>query len=183
MNKILCIGILAMLFLGSLANVQATSEEAQELIDAVRRGDIEIVKLLIKEGADVNARDKYGGTALMAAANNGHTEIAKILIGRGAKVDAVDHSHRTALLFAATGPFPETVKLLLDNKSNPNVVDNGEHFSPLMHAAAEGNLDIVKILLEYGADPDLKDVDGDTAESFAGQKGHTTVVDYLKSLK
>ena len=151
--------------------------------EAALDGDLEGVSSMLKLGMDANLADVEGRTALMFAAYNGHTEIAKILIGRGAKVDAVDHSHRTALLFAATGPFPETVKLLLDNKSNPNVVDNGEHFSPLMHAAAEGNLDIVKILLEYGADPDLKDVDGDTAESFAGQKGHAAVVDYLKSLK
>ncbi len=151
--------------------------------EAALNGDMEGVNSMLKLGMDVNVVDEDGRTALMFAGYNGHTEIAKILIGRGAKVDAMDSSHRTALLFAATGPFPETVKFLLDKKSNPNVVDNGEHFSPLMHAAAEGNLDIVKILLEYGADLYLKDVDGDTAESFARQKGHTAVADYLKSMK
>lgn len=149
--------------------------------EASLNGDLEGVNSMLKLGMDVNVVDEDGRTAPMFAGFNGHTEIVKILIDRGAKIDAIDNSHRTALLFAATGHFPETVKLLLDNKSDPNIVDNGEHFSPLMHAAAEGNLDIVKILLEYGADMDLKDVDGDTAESFARQKGHTAVADYLKS--
>ncbi len=165
------------------AESSGTALEPDAFWEAALNGDLEGVSSMLKLGMDANETDVEGRTALMFAAYNGHTEIARILIDRGAKIDALDHSHRTALLFAATGPFPETVKLLLDNKSNPNVVDNGEHFSPLMHAAAEGNLDIVKILLEYGADPDLKDVDGDTAESFARQKGHTALVDYLKSMK
>ncbi len=165
------------------AESSGTALEPDAFWEAALNGDLEGVSSMLKLGMDANETDVEGRTALMFAAYNGHTEIARILIDRGAKIDALDHSHRTALLFAATGPFPETVKFLLDNKSNPNVVDNGEHFSPLMHAAAEGNLDIVKILLEYGADPDLKDVDGDTAESFARQKGHTALVDYLKSLK
>ncbi len=151
--------------------------------DAALNGNLEAVSSMLKLGMDVNVADEDGRTAIMFAGFNGHTEVVKILIDRGAKVDAFDNSHRTALLFAATGPFPETVKLLLDNKSNPNVVDNGEHFSPLMHAAAEGNLEIVKILLDYGARMDLKDVDGDTAETFARQKGHTALADYLKSMK
>ncbi len=165
------------------AESSGTALEPDAFWEAALNGDLEGVSSMLKLGMDANETDVEGRTALMFAAYNGHTEIARILIDRGAKIDALDHSHRTALLFAATGPFPETVKFLLDNKSNPNVVDNGEHFSPLMHAAAEGNLDIVKILLEYGADPDLKDVDGDTAESFARQKGHTALVDYLKSMK
>jgi len=50
-----------------------------------------------------------------------------------------------------------------------------------MHAAAEGNLEVVKILLEAGSDPALKDVDGDNAASFARQAGHIAVADYLEA--
>ncbi len=165
------------------AESSGTALKPDAFWDAALNGNLEAVSSMLKLGMDVNVADEDGRTAIMFAGFNGHTEVVKILIDRGAKVDAFDNSHRTALLFAATGPFPETVKLLLDNKSNPNVVDNGEHFSPLMHAAAEGNLEIVKILLDYGARMDLKDVDGDTAETFARQKGHTALADYLKSMK
>ena len=90
---------------------------------------------------------------------------------------------RTALLYASTGPFPETVKILLDKGAKPNIIDSDEHFTPLMHAAAEGNLDVVKILLEYEADLSLTDVDGDDAESFARQAGHIQVAEYLQSVR
>jgi ankyrin repeat protein len=49
-----------------------------------------------------------------------------------------------------------------------------------MHAAAEGNLEVLKVLLSYGADPSLKDIDGDDAATFAQQSGHTQVVEYLQ---
>jgi ankyrin repeat protein len=50
-----------------------------------------------------------------------------------------------------------------------------------MFAAAEGHIDVVRILLEYNADPSLEDIDGDTAETFARQNGHSEVADLLKS--
>jgi ankyrin repeat protein len=85
-------------------------------------------------------------------------------------------------LYAATGPFPETVRILLDKGAEPNVVDSDEHFSPLMHAAAEGNLDVVKILMEAGSNATLQDVDGDNAAAFARQSGHIEVANYLDAL-
>jgi ankyrin repeat protein len=48
-----------------------------------------------------------------------------------------------------------------------------------MHAAAEGNLEVVKVLIKYGAEISLKDVDGDDAATFAAQSGHMQVVEYL----
>ena len=71
------------------------------------------------------------------------------------------------------------MELLLERKADPNIVDNQEHFSALMHAAAEGYIEVVKILLDHGADATLKDIDGDTAESFARKNGHTGVADLL----
>jgi ankyrin repeat protein len=49
-----------------------------------------------------------------------------------------------------------------------------------MTAAAEGQLEVVQLLLDRGADPSLEDADGDTALSFAREKGHLEVADLLK---
>jgi ankyrin repeat protein len=84
-------------------------------------------------------------------------------------------------MLAASGPFPAAVKLLLDNRADPNLIDKDEHFSALMYAAAEGQIDVVKVLLKYQADPMLKDIDGDNALKFAKDNGHKQVVDYLAS--
>jgi len=156
----------------------ATEEQMRQ---AALDGEFEKVKELLDAGTDVNSMDQEGHTALMLAAYNGHSDILLALIDRGASVDRRDLMGRTALLYAATGPFPETVKILLDKGAEPNIVDSDEHFSPLMHAAAEGNLEVVKILLQSEADPSLTDVDGDNAETFARQAGHTAVADYLKT--
>ena len=158
--------------------------EAEELLrQSSLDGDLVKVKESLEAGAGVNAVDMEGHTALMFAAFNGHSEIVLELLQQEASLDRRDVFGRTALLYAATGPFPETVRILLDKGAEPNVVDSEEHFSPLMHAAAEGNLDVVKILLEAGADATLTDVDGDDAAAFARQSGHHAVADHLESLR
>ncbi len=58
------------------------------LITAAEKGDMATVKILLKNGVDVNAKDKAGWTALMKAINKGHKEIAKELINKGADVNA-----------------------------------------------------------------------------------------------
>lgn len=161
----------------------STSETEELLFQLSLDGDLEGVTASLEAGTNVNAMDVDGRTALMFAAFNGHSEVVLMLLEKGAVLDGRDQMGRTALLYAATGPFPETVRILLDKGAEPNIVDSGEHFSPLMHAAAEGNLDVVKILLEAGADLTLKDVDGDDATSFARQAGHMEVVKTLESAR
>ena len=155
---------------------------ADALREAALSGDLQEVKKLLASGIPADVADPDGRTPLMLSAFNGHSSIVLELIGRDAAVDQKDLEGRTALMYASSGPFPETVKILLDKGADPNNVDSGEHFTSLMHAAAEGHLEVVKLLVEYGADPALRDVDNDSAESFALQAGHKAVVDYLQSL-
>ena len=165
------------------SQTQTLQNSIDELFDAALNGDLDKVKMNIENGFDVNSPNEDNQSLLMLAGFNGHTELCEYLIKKGAHTEARDNDGRTALIFASTGPFPKTVELLLQNDSNPNAIDNLEHFTPLMHAAAEGQLEVVKILLEAGADPSLKDVDGDTAESFATQNGHNEVAGLLREQK
>jgi ankyrin repeat protein len=156
------------------------AEKQQEMQEAALEGNGAIVESLLKDGVNPNAQDQEGRTALMYASFNGHLEIVRNLIDQGAEVGIRDVSGRTALLYACTGPFPETAKLLLENNADPNIQDAVESFTPLMHAAAEGQAEVVKVLLEYGADASMTDVDGETATMFAAQNGHTAVIELLK---
>ncbi len=110
----------------------------------------------------------------------GKIEIVEKALEQGYKVDARAPGNRTALMFAASGPNAKAVKLLLDSGAKINMADSNEHFTALMWAAAEGQAEVVKLLLKHKADATLKDVDSDTAESFAAQKGHTAVVKILQ---
>jgi uncharacterized protein len=146
-------------------------------------GNIEKVKLALETGIQADIVDTDGKNALMLAAFNGHTEIIKILFEKGVPINKQDNDGRTALMYASTGPFPATIKFLLDKKAEINIADKVEHFTALMHAASEGQLEVVKILMENGADATLKDIDGDTAESFAVQNKHPEVAQYLAKYK
>ena len=106
-----------------------------------------------------------------------------MLIARGGKVNHLDATNRTALMYCCSGPFPETVKFLIDKRANVNLVDNNEGWTALMFAAAEGLAPNVKILLDNGADTTPKDIDGDTAASFAAKNGHQQVADMISAHK
>lgn len=166
-----------------IRTVQIGPAEEENFRMAAHDGDLEGMKALMKQGVSCDAVDQEGHTALMYAAFNGHSEIVLYLLDAGADINRVDFMGRTALLYASTGPFPETVGILLDRGADPNKVDTDEHFSPLMHAAAEGHLEVVMVLLEHGADRSLRDVDGDDAASFAAQGGHNRVVEFLKAME
>ena len=147
--------------------------------DAAFNGKIETVRQAIEAGVDVNATDEQQRTALMFASFNGHTPVVKLLLEQGASLDHRDAAGRTALMFAATSANAESAALLLEAGAEINAVDTGERFTALMHAAAEGQVKVVQVLLKYKADPAIRDVDGDTARDFAKQNGHAEVVRLL----
>jgi len=87
------------------------------LMLASLNGDIDLVKLLITKGAQVN---KTGWTALHYAAANGHDDIAKLLLGYSAYVDAPSPNGTTPLMMAARGDHLSTIKLLIDKGADIN---------------------------------------------------------------
>jgi ankyrin repeat protein len=157
------------------------NQAEQALMELAYAGNLEEVRRLVSEGTTVDAADAEKRTPLMWAAFNGHAPVVGYLLEKGAKLDAKDRHGRTALMYASSGPFSGTVELLLKKGAEVNVQGKLEGFTALMTAAAEGELEVVRLLLAYGADPDLEDKDRDTAESFARQKGHSAVIDLLEN--
>ncbi len=151
------------------------------LMEAAYTGSLESVQRLVSAGVSVSAADDENRTALMWAAFNGHAPVIGYLLEKGAEVDTRDGNGRTALMYASSGPHREAVEVLLENGADVNAQGELEGFTALMTAAAEGQVEVVRLLLSHGADASLKDKDGDTAESFAAQKGHSAVVDVLRN--
>ena len=144
-------------------------------------GNLEAVQKLVTAGTPVNGTTDDKSTALMWAAFNGHTPVVAYLLEAGATVDAKDTNGRTALLYASSGPYAETVGLLLRKGAEINVQGATEGFTPLMMAAAEGQTEVVRVLLLNGAVVDVLDRDGDTATKFATENGHSEVLKLLGS--
>lgn len=140
---------------------------AEQFGTAALEGNYKVIETAIEAGIDVNTPDPNKRTALMLASFNGHQEIVNKLLEAGAQVKDRDPTGRTALMYASSGPFPDTVALLIKAGSEVNAVDTKENWTALMVAASEGRVKNIEILLASGADPSLKDIDGDTALSFA----------------
>lgn len=137
-------------------NAEVDREADMALISASSRGDEQSVKRLLKQGADVHARDETGGTTpLIAAAYGNRLEIARILIEAGADVNVKDETQQSAYLIstAEVGDDPRLLKLTLANGANVRSLDsyNG---TGLIRAADRGYVDVVRELLKTDIDVD-----------------------------
>lgn len=110
----------------------------EDLSVASAYGHLWRVKALVDAGADINARDPEGYTALTWAAQHGHTDIADYLMGRYAQVNAVDRGGYTPLMWAAQEGHANVVETLLRHGANPYVKD-GRGNTPLTLARMAGN--------------------------------------------
>jgi hypothetical protein len=135
---------------------------------AVWNGYESIVKLLLQEGAYIEAVTKDGSSPFTIAVERSHLAVAKILLENGAKKDHKNASGWTVLHWAAEGSF-DTVKFLLDHKANIEATD-GSGETPLHSAAECGEEDIVKLLLERGANYHATNKDNRTPAQLAQEK-------------
>jgi ankyrin repeat protein len=136
-----------------------------------------VARLLLRKGANIEARDEDGKTPLILAGGHGETAVVKLLLEKGAQIEAADNSGETALIWAACNcpiiDMPDTadsVRLLLESGANVEARDK-RGTTPLMLASAWGRTWIVKILLDSGAQMEARDNRGNTALLHAAMGG------------
>jgi ankyrin repeat protein len=117
---------------------------------------MELVKRLVEAGADVNSKNETGRTALFTAIYQNNTDIAMYLIEKGAKCELEDTlmSNFTLLHYACFQGNFTLVKTLLEKQCDPNSIATSCE-SPVYIAVTKGYVDIVDLLVSYGADVNI----------------------------
>ena len=113
---------------------------------AASRGEIDLIKEIISEGADINETNKHKKTALMLAAGNGRVEATKLLLKLNANINAQEVDGMTALMMAASDGKSETVKLLIEHGADINITNN-YGATAITNAAFFNHLSSVKAIL------------------------------------
>jgi len=140
------------LFLVAIALLSALTAFAQDpkqklneqLWEAARKGDVAAVTALLDQGADVNAKFRYGTTALFKASERGHADVVKVLLARGADVTVKDTFYSaTAMTWALQNDHFEVVRALLEKEAT-GVTE------VLLTGAREGKVPLVEIALARG---------------------------------
>jgi len=183
------------------------------LVFAAREGDIESAKLLLDAKADINEPTEYGWTPLLTAVNNRNYQLAKLLLDRGANPNLANKGGWTPLYLATDnrniegGDYPvpkpdmdhlELIKVLLEKGADPNArvkdntltrtiftmqwfYENGA--TAFIRASQSSDTALMKLLLDYKADPKAATAQGDNALTASAGIGWVDGVTYERSPK
>ena len=175
---------------------------------AIEDGDLEVVKYLTENGADIHSySDDFWNTAIEIAASYGQLEILKYLIS---KFDRKEFLNDNSIVYAAQGNYPEIIKYLFTQGKDINMLIDSKYTAlieaveaeniesvkvlcelgakvdiicdgetPLYVAATNNNIEIVKILLKFGANVNYITEDGSTAYEAAIYNGYNDLAKYL----
>ncbi|XP_053209644.1 death-associated protein kinase 1-like isoform X2 [Panonychus citri] len=134
-------------------------------------GQLEILKFLIKKGADFTLVDNHGDSAIYWAARQGHTQIIRYLYEKGLDVDSKNKAGETAVHVAARYGHADAIEQLCKCGANVNVAD--DHGETALHIAVwHGFPRIVHVLGEVGAQANVKNKEDETALHCAAARGH-----------
>jgi len=122
-----------------------------DLLEAAKAGSTAKVEQLLSKGANVNAKDEDGSTALIAAAREGHTKTLKVLIEAGANVKTKDNGGITALMIAAVFGHTETVKALINAGADAYAEDKEGRTALTWVARMVDRAEIIDLLKQAGA--------------------------------
>ena len=119
---------------------------------AVRNNDTALVERLIRAGADVKAANRYGVSAMALACESGSAAIVEKLIAAGVSPNATGPYGETALHTCAHAGKVDAAKVLLARGASLDAGDSWRGQTPLMWATAEGHPEMMRVLIEAGAD-------------------------------
>jgi ankyrin repeat protein len=169
---------------------------------ASKRGHLDIVRLLLDHGADLNLQDNHGSTPLHLATHRECQEVVQLFLEHGANVTLRNDKGQTALHQASQRGHVDIIQLILKHDADVDALDNdgstplhlaifeGSQASSEVRLASsevslassaaiyevQGSLEVVQLLLEHGANTNLRNHMGQTALHIASQCGHLRIM-------
>jgi TonB family protein len=171
------------LFLLAVGAAFCVNGQTTALFQAARSGDLVTLNQELSQGADVNAENLLGETALIYAVEACKSEAVQELIKAGAKTDFMTKLGYSPLIIAASNGCTEIVRILLDAKVDVNREDSKQRYNALLKAVEFNHIDIVELLLSRGTPVNYHNTYGITPLMAAAQKGHRAIVELLLSRK
>ena len=161
-------------------DVNATQPDGTTALHWAVNGDApDIVQMLVRAGANVKARNRYGATPLWLASLNGNATTMAMLLEAGADANTTSTDGETVLMVAARTGKVEAVQTLLARGADPNAKEGWRGQTALMWAAAEGHAAVIGTLVSKGADVHARSSAGFTALLFAARAGRIAAVEVL----
>jgi ankyrin repeat protein len=152
------------------------------LMKAVDRNEIDAVRKLIAQGANVDELEPNGDAPLVMAAYLGHNEIVRLLLEAGADVKAVDPGMKaTALHAAAYAGRTEAARLLVQHHIEIDKQGPVNGYTALHDAIWQNNVGVAQILIDAGANLNLKSHSGETPLDFAKSRHATQIVAMIEA--
>ncbi|XP_004073988.1 histone-lysine N-methyltransferase EHMT2 [Oryzias latipes] len=172
--------VLLMLMEGIDPTYQPDSQNRRSALHtAAQRGLLEICYMLIQAGAHVDAKDKEMRTPLLEAVINNHIEVARYLVQNGACVYHVEDDGYTGLHHAAKLGNLEIVNMLLETgQVDINAQDNGG-WTPIIWAAEHKHVEVIKALLNRGADVSITDKEMNVCLHWAAYAGSVDIAEMV----
>ncbi len=164
-------------YVSSITNLQKSLITSLHL--AAQNGDLDQVKLLFDNGANIEAQDEFGKTPILCAVEAGKWSIVEFLLDNGANINNETTYQETPLHCAVQEGNLDIVKFLFDRGADIES-QNAYDEKPLHLAIKAGRLKIVKLLLDQGANINAKDKDGKTPLDIAIDRKHDSILKYLK---
>ncbi|MBN3303615.1 death-associated protein kinase 1 isoform X2 [Amia ocellicauda] len=167
--------------LGSLTSYdinQPNKHGTPPLLIAAGCGNVQILELLIKKGAEIQAHDKSGANAMFYAARNGHVGTLKFLNEKKCLLDVQDKSGETALHVAARYGNVDVVQYLCDIQANLDLRDK-EQETPLHCAAWHGYYPVAKALCKAHCNVNVQNREGESPLLTASARGYRDIVECL----
>jgi ankyrin repeat protein len=138
---------------------------------AARHGHVKVMEILLDHGADPTKKGTGCGTPMQWAGSRGQIRAIKMLMRYGVSINQPGSGDTTALHEAAEHDHPDAVRFLLENGANVNARTESGCTPFFLASAGKGNIEIGRILLEYGADPTIECNGRSVSEEFLRSVG------------